>query len=91
MKVVAMKFLSVRLRFPSVRHIGVVLAMIMCATYVLAFFNMRREIYRVQFDFTYLKSADYTVFFAVWDSSSDLLLMGWGVQAHPVRLVDFLF
>ena len=45
MKVVAMKFLSVRLRFPSVRHIGVVLAMIMCATYVLAFFNMRREIY----------------------------------------------
>ena len=46
---------------------------------------------RVQFDFTCVKGVDYTVFFAVWDSSSDLLFMGWGVQAHPVRLVDFLF
>ena len=45
----------------------------------------------VQFDFTCVKGVDYTVFFAVWDSSSDLLFMGWGVQAHPVRLVDFLF
>lgn len=45
MKVVAMRFRAVRLRFPSVRHTSVVLAMIMCATYVLAFFNMRREIY----------------------------------------------
>ena len=49
------------------------------------------RIQRVQFDFTCVKGVDYTVFFAVWDSSSDLLFMGWGVQAHPVRLVDFLF
>lgn len=45
----------------------------------------------VHFDFTYVKSADYAVFFAVLDSSSDLLLMGWGVQTQPVRLFDFLF
>lgn len=45
MKVVSMKSRTGRLRFLSVRHVCVMLAMIMCVTYVAAFFSFRREVY----------------------------------------------